>query len=179
MISKYASAPQFLSGIGLNADTKPQTGYPPFNDTTILLSHPTNTTGLSLAQVVETEVQSPDIPIQAITHASTPTPVKDFFSTFDVLYYLTLSVGTPGQELTVDIDTGSSDLWIPVKCQTCANSQFSSDYSSTYRNSGRRSSVSYVRLNKPPSLLANALRVCRAQAGFLARSLRMTFQLAI
>ena len=32
---------------------------------------------------------------------------------FDGLYYVNVSVGTPAQDLALQIDTGSSDTWIP------------------------------------------------------------------
>ena len=35
-------------------------------------------------------------------------------------YFATVSVGTPGQKVSLQLDTGSSDLWVPsVKADIC------------------------------------------------------------
>ncbi|KAJ4468154.1 aspartic peptidase domain-containing protein [Lentinula aciculospora] len=61
----------------------------------------------------------------------------------DMLYYGGLSIGTPGQELTFDIDTGSADLWVPSPwCGT--KNHYDSSQSSTYADQGRRFAVSYA-----------------------------------
>ncbi|KAJ3029598.1 UNVERIFIED_CONTAM: hypothetical protein HDU68_011722 [Siphonaria sp. JEL0065] len=49
-------------------------------------------------------------------------------------FYTTVSIGTPGQLFYVDIDTGSSALWIPsISCISCKNrDKFDSELSSTF-----------------------------------------------
>jgi len=72
-------------------------------------------------------------------------PMKDFMSgSVDILYYGPLKIGTPAQTLTIDIDTGSADLWVPVNCPYCANSQLDASRSSTYRDTEDEFSISYV-----------------------------------
>ncbi|KAK0225834.1 aspartic peptidase domain-containing protein [Armillaria fumosa] len=61
----------------------------------------------------------------------------------DVLYYGSIDIGTPFQTLTVDIDTGSADLWVPVHCPSCVRDQFVPDRSSSYVNERRKFSVVY------------------------------------
>lgn len=108
-------------------------------------------------------------------HIATQTgvmPVKDFISgTLDTLYYGPLQIGTPSQTLTVDIDTGSADLWLPVDCQSCSNEQFDATRSSTYKNTEQPFSITYVRGSFLPrcarTLSAFGIVIFRAPGKFL------------
>uniref|UniRef100_A0A0W0FVP8 Peptidase A1 domain-containing protein n=2 Tax=Moniliophthora roreri TaxID=221103 RepID=A0A0W0FVP8_MONRR len=61
----------------------------------------------------------------------------------DLIYYGDCGIGTPPQTFTVDIDTGSSDLWIPSNCAQCESKQYDPSKSSTYRNQGSPFQVFY------------------------------------
>ncbi|KAG1051563.1 hypothetical protein G6F43_006238 [Rhizopus delemar] len=64
----------------------------------------------------------------------------------DVEYYGIVKVGTPGVELKLDFDTGSSDLWFAsTLCDSCGSSQtlYDSSKSSTYQKDGRPWSIRY------------------------------------
>lgn len=64
----------------------------------------------------------------------------------DILYYGPARFGTPAQTLTVDVDTGSADLWVPAaKCGgNCHGHQFDAAHSSTFRPSNQDFSITYV-----------------------------------
>ncbi|CEG63571.1 Putative Rhizopuspepsin-like protein [Rhizopus microsporus] len=71
-------------------------------------------------------------------------PVVDVGS--DLEYYGIVTVGTPGVQLKLDFDTGSSDLWFAsTLCSTCSNShtKYDPNKSSTYKADGRPWSISY------------------------------------
>lgn len=87
------------------------------------------------------------LPTTSITGESYPvTQLTDLISgNLDILYYGPVALGTPSQTLTVDIDTGSSDLWLPANCPGCANSQFFPERSSTYSTKGDKFAITYVR----------------------------------
>ncbi|KAG0053850.1 hypothetical protein BGZ83_000324 [Gryganskiella cystojenkinii] len=65
----------------------------------------------------------------------------------DLEYYGTVSIGTPGQDVKLDFDTGSSDIWFPsTDCTTSAckaHTQFDSSKSSTFKDDGRQWQISY------------------------------------
>jgi hypothetical protein len=61
----------------------------------------------------------------------------------DVLYYGFFSIGSPAQNLSIEIDTGSADMWLATsKCNDCTASSSNSQYSSKkfYRSSSSSTS---------------------------------------
>ncbi|KAJ3778733.1 aspartic peptidase domain-containing protein [Lentinula raphanica] len=92
------------------------------------------------ADVMEQVVGPVDVPEVLLTTGMTDVIVNEV----DMLYYGDLSIGTPGQGLTFDIDTGSADLWVPSSwCSTCTKNHYDESQSSTYVDKGRRFAVSY------------------------------------
>ena len=93
---------------------------------------------------------SPDVEsfyFQTADAGTARVPLQDDISgAIDILYYGPASFGTPSQVLTVDVDTGSADLWVPSNCGACHGRQFSAARSSTFRSSNQVFSVAYVRL---------------------------------
>ncbi|KAK5829326.1 rhizopuspepsin 2 precursor [Linnemannia elongata] len=65
----------------------------------------------------------------------------------DLEYYGTVSVGTPAQNVKLDFDTGSSDIWFPSStCTTTAckkHVRFNSAASSTFQKDGRKWNIGY------------------------------------
>ncbi|KAM5538930.1 hypothetical protein V8D89_007425 [Ganoderma adspersum] len=160
---KYGKADQFLAGINVNPDTHPEAGYPKFEPPpapsqgadSASQSHPGTVPSLlspsssSSSEVVHALTNANDetpniIGMPPMAPGTVQMPLTDYISgAMDVLYYGPLDFGSPPQSLTVDIDTGSADLWMPVDCQGCANDQFSSRHSSTYRGSTTRCAITY------------------------------------
>ncbi|KAJ7262240.1 aspartic peptidase domain-containing protein [Mycena haematopus] len=99
--------------------------------------------------MAEADAEAPFIP-PVLIHTM---PLEDYVSgNLDMMYYGPVQIGTPPQELTVDIDTGSADLWFPCDCSDCENKQFEPSESSTCEESSETFSISYVR----PSLLQSS-----------------------
>lgn len=72
-------------------------------------------------------------------------PLLDEISgALDILYYGPAHFGTPAQTLTVDVDTGSADLWVPANCGNCHVHQFDAAHSSTFHPSNQDFSITYV-----------------------------------
>lgn len=63
----------------------------------------------------------------------------------DILYYGSVTVGTPGQTLSVQFDTGSADLWLPANCLECHGNQFKPEKSQTYKSANQPFEESYVK----------------------------------
>ncbi|KAI1297771.1 hypothetical protein EDD11_006977 [Mortierella claussenii] len=65
----------------------------------------------------------------------------------DSEYYGSVSVGSPPQNVLLDFDTGSSDIWFPTStCNTAAckaHHRFNAAKSSTYKKDGRPWTVTY------------------------------------
>jgi hypothetical protein len=121
LFRKYEQATQFLHGVRLTPQHKLQAHLPQ--------AQPMDAT------------EAPFIP--SLIAGTASMPMKDLMAgTVDVLYYGPLNIGTPPQRPTVDVDTGSANLWIPVNCPECDNKQLNAELSSTY--------ISYV----------SRLRVC-------------------
>ncbi|KAI0085144.1 aspartic peptidase domain-containing protein [Irpex rosettiformis] len=150
IINKYSRAYQFLNGIGLNLDAHMDPSYPPFNDTPILQYY-RNTTSLLVKPLAYNgggDIPVEDSPIIGLPQTSytdfhVMSMKDDIEGGMDVSYYGPLQFGTPGQDLTVSVDTGSADLWIPTTCPSCSNAQFAPAGSSTFQNSKRKVSLVY------------------------------------
>ncbi|KAF9141912.1 1,3-beta-glucanosyltransferase [Linnemannia schmuckeri] len=95
------------------------------------------------AQMVKLNKRYPGVNILA--GSSGKVPLTDVSP--DLEYYGTVAVGTPAQNIKVDFDTGSSDIWFPSStCTTTAcnkHNRFNSASSSTYQKDGRKWSISY------------------------------------
>ncbi|OAQ34642.1 acid protease [Linnemannia elongata AG-77] len=95
------------------------------------------------AQMAKLNKRYPGVNIR--TGSSGNVPLTDVSP--DLEYYGTVSVGTPAQNVKLDFDTGSSDIWFPsTSCTTTAckkHVRFSSTASSTFQKDGRKWSISY------------------------------------
>ncbi|KAG8990878.1 Type I transmembrane sorting receptor [Tulasnella sp. JGI-2019a] len=70
--------------------------------------------------------------------------LTDDYDGIDRLYYGPISIGTPAQASTVDFDTGSSDLWVPLStCSGCVAPLFDYASSSTFNITSTNFSVGY------------------------------------
>lgn len=69
----------------------------------------------TIEDIVGVNASAPDVTggQNAASANSAPVPLIDYMSgNMDVLYYGPIQMGTGNQRLTVDIDTGSADLWV-------------------------------------------------------------------
>ncbi len=157
MLVKYSMASQFISGIGLNTNTSPDVNYSSFDDTPISKHFQSNSKTL-VPQLLSSRSDSETIiGLPGVDYADVHTmPMKDYIGSgnMDILYYGPLEFGSPPQTLTVSVVTGSADTWIPSHCPDCSNEQFDPASSSTYKDTGKKATVTYVRRNhlSPPRL---------------------------
>ncbi|KAG8905957.1 Type I transmembrane sorting receptor [Tulasnella sp. 403] len=98
------------------------------------------------ASVKRSEPVSEPFDINLHRRASGADPLVDVFDTIDELYYGPLKIGTPPQSTTVDFDTGSSDLVMPLSSCTggCAGPLFNYKSSSTYKPSSTPFQIQYA-----------------------------------
>ena len=108
-----------------------------------LLSGATAVENVPLATIQDVPLVVPPILIPSGTATMALTDMVS--EGLDLVYYGPLQIGTPPQSLTVDVDTGSADLWVPARCAECANTQFDPSSSTTYAEAGKKFTVSYVR----------------------------------
>ncbi|KAL0956283.1 hypothetical protein HGRIS_002441 [Hohenbuehelia grisea] len=154
VVCKYKDAFEILGNVAL----PPHTGLTV--PTIDYLPPPPNSSSTSESLTlgsVDSADSSPDVAVTITEHAADAQlipPVlvnsgtglmglNDFiYGDLDLLYYGSINIGTPPQALTVDVDTGSADLWIPVQCRQCANKQFDPTRSSTYNNDNKQTKFS-------------------------------------
>jgi hypothetical protein len=170
VLQKYAGADQLLTGIGLGPDRGPM-GLLPNAD--ILSDNAVN-----IDSLIST-AEAPFLP--SVLPGTGVMPMEDLISdSVDILYYGPLSIGTPRQTMTVDVDTGSADLWVPVDCASCTNNQFDAEQSSTYKAMGDEFSISYVSYIRVINTVCSANRensICRALVMLTERWRQMLFLL--
>ncbi|KAH9036753.1 acid protease [Lactarius deliciosus] len=102
-----------------------------------------------------------DTPISSLaTAAGQLLPLQDYVAgALDLLYYGSISLGTPPQVLTVDVDTGSADLWVPSACQACHGHQFSPTHSSTFHPTNEGFSITYGTGNVSGRLVTDVVSI--------------------
>jgi hypothetical protein len=112
---------------------------------------PMKSAGSKRAQLMN-KGQWPEYIKKISSHAATGS--QPFIDYYDDFYLGIISLGTPQQNFTIVLDTGSSNLWvIDVKCKTQAckgypdsgftKHQFDSSKSSTFKNNGQFFSIQY------------------------------------
>ncbi|KAG2356450.1 aspartic peptidase domain-containing protein [Suillus spraguei] len=83
--------------------------------------------------------------MNAAAQSATDPLTDEIVGNIDLQYYGSVGFGneTHPRQLSVIIDTGSADLWIPVDCGDCANPQYEANASSTYTDTGNPFNVTY------------------------------------
>ena len=142
ILSKYRNAHKILENQGLV----------PHNISAPNLSSPVvpvhkSVNAMSAVETPSISAEAPLNPPLLIASGTAKMPLTDVvWPPLDVMYYGSLQFGTPPQELTVDIDTGSADLWVPSDCASCANKQFDKRASVTFNETTTTFAITYVSL---------------------------------
>ncbi|KAH8994700.1 acid protease [Lactarius hatsudake] len=177
---KYARSGDYLAGIGLNQDdvmalvdryfpsSASTSSFSPlgvsdagaasdaYDGPNIIPTDPAKTTNPA-----DPGHHYDDTPISSLsTAAGQLLPLQDYVAgTLDLLYYGSISLGTPPQVLTVDVDTGSADLWVPSACQACHSHQFSPARSSTFHPTNEGFSITYGTGNVSGRLVTDVVSI--------------------
>ncbi|CEI99828.1 hypothetical protein RMCBS344292_13908 [Rhizopus microsporus] len=72
--------------------------------------------------------------------------ISTLFNDLGSQYLINVSIGTPGQNFTVTLDTGSADLWVPgntCPAADCPNNLFDPSASSTYKSLNQPFTLTY------------------------------------
>lgn len=147
ILDKYAFAADYLSGVGLNPndiiDLNLADQYSPtFGDSENVPPPPSS--GHEHDSDSDLIGSGADETISSTSTGTGQWPLLDEVSgALDILYYGPARFGTPPQTLTVDVDTGSADLWVPANCGNCHGHQFDAAHSSTFRPSNQDFSITY------------------------------------
>ncbi|KAI8988765.1 aspartic peptidase domain-containing protein [Pilobolus umbonatus] len=73
--------------------------------------------------------------------------VAALYNDLGTQYLIDIFIGTPPQNFSVTLDTGSSDLWVPgssCAASGCPNVNFNEHQSSTYKTTGKAFSIGYA-----------------------------------
>jgi hypothetical protein len=142
ILTKYEQASQFLQGIGLSPALDISSYYPPSNASNAVIGATSNDD--SIPSPITSNPANDIPPVYGAVSTAVQRLKDEMSGTLDVLYYGPIEIGTPPQMLTVDVDTGSADLWVPVNCPNCDNRVFDMTSSSTYTSSRSKFKVTYV-----------------------------------
>lgn len=148
-MAKYEAAPEILEGIGITPPVNYSLAsrFPFFDDPTTVFAFPSNSSGNS-SKATNSSISEPML-APVIAPVSVPfseLPLDDYTSgPTDILYHGTIQLGTPPQPISVDIDTGSADLWVASNSPDFLNTQFSAVNSTSLVLEDDGFSITYVR----------------------------------
>ena len=78
-----------------------------------------------------------------------------FCRNLDLLYYGEVRIGIPAKSLTVQVDTGSVDFWVPAGCPKFSRLQFKPEHSRMYETR-----------KEPPKSITFVLLISQLSVGF-------------
>ncbi|KAI0705053.1 aspartic peptidase domain-containing protein [Cerioporus squamosus] len=147
IVFKYQRATQFLQGVDVNAGTRPDAGYPPFEANDTQNTPQLQTQAAASVQALSDSSGGPSDMfggVPPVGSEMTTMPLTDYVSgSMDVLYEGQVALGSPAQYLDLQADTGSADLWVPSNCKGCLNDGFKAQESSTYMSMSSKCTLTY------------------------------------